>query len=65
MQNNQNKNNQPVINSPEEKTANGLTLSEITKVVSEQMAGSGNVDGMSMMKLVKLLGSAIMAKKAV
>lgn len=65
MQNNQNKNNQPVINSPEEKTANGLTLSEITKVVSEQMAGYGNVDGMSMMKLVKLLGSAITAKKDV
>jgi len=44
-----------------EKTANGLTLDEIRQVVSEQMHGYG--DGMSIMKLVKLLGSAITSNK--
>ena len=67
MQNNANKNQQSVVNNPsaEEKTANGLSLADIRKVVAEQMHGYGSVDGMSLTKLVKLLGSAITGKKEV
>lgn len=43
------------------KTANGLTLDELRQVVSEQLHGYG--DGMNIMKLVKLLGSAITSNK--
>ena len=63
MQNNAN-NKQTVMNNEQEKAANGLSLSEIRKVVADQMHGYGSVDGMSVTKLVKLLGSAITSKKA-
>ncbi len=67
MQNNTN-NNQPVMNDEEmekmnEQAANGLSLSDIRKVVTEQMQGYGKVDGMSITKLVSLLSSAITGKK--
>lgn len=67
MQNKANKNQQSAVNNPstEEKTANGLSLADIRKVVAEQMHGYGSVDGMSLTKLVKLLGSAITGKKEV
>jgi len=72
MQNNTN-NNQQMMNNEEmekmnatnEKAANGLSLSEIRKVVEEQMHGYGSANGMSVMKLVKLLSSAITQKKDV
>lgn len=48
-----------------EKTANGLSISEITQVVKEQMNGYGEVDGMSIAKLVKLLAGAVTGKKDV
>lgn len=63
MQNNAN-NKKTVMNNNQEKAANGLSLSEIRKVVADQMHGYGSVDGLSMTKLVKLLGSAITSKKA-
>lgn len=47
----------------EEMSANGLSFSKIREVVSDQMDGYGDLDGMSVMKLVKLLGSAISSKK--
>lgn len=48
-----------------EKTANGLSISEITQVVKEQMNGYGEADGMSIAKLVKLLAGAVTGKKDV
>jgi len=51
------------VRNTEEKVANGLSLSEIRKVVSDQMDGYGETDGMSVMKLVQLLGSAITGRK--
>ena len=47
----------------EKTTADGLSISEIRKVVTEQLAGYGDADGMSVMKLVRLLGSAITGRK--
>ena len=44
-------------------TADSLSISEIRKVVTEQLSGYGDVDGMSVIKLVKLLGSAITGRK--
>jgi len=64
MNNKKNQNN-AVKNNYQEMAANGLSLSEIRKVVTEQMHGYTSVDGMSVMKLVQLLGSAIAAKKEV
>lgn len=52
-------------NSSEEKAANGLSLSEIREVVTEQMHGYGSDSGMSVMKLVKLLSEAVTSKKEV
>ena len=46
-----------------EQATNGLSLSDIRKVVAEQMHGYGETDSMSLMKLVRLLGSAITGKK--
>lgn len=65
MQNSANSKQQPTENNPsaEEKAANGLSLSDIRKVVADQMHGYGKVDGMSITKLVSLLGSAITGKK--
>lgn len=63
MRNNAN-NKKTVMNNNQEKAANGLSLSEIRKVVADQMHGYGSIDGMSVTKLVKLLGSAITSKKA-
>ena len=65
MQNSANNNQQSAVNKPsaEEKAANGLSLSDIRKVVADQMHGYGKVDGMSITKLVSLLGSAITGKK--
>lgn len=48
-----------------QKAANGLSLSEIHKVVSEQMHGYDGAKGMSVIKLVKLLSNAITQKKDV
>ena len=44
-------------------TADSLSISEIRKVVTEQLSGYGDVDGMSVIKLVKLLGSAITGRQ--
>lgn len=55
--------NATVMNDNQAKAANGLSFSEIRKVVAEQMHGYGSIDGMSVTKLVKLLGSAIVSKK--
>lgn len=65
MQNSANSKQQSAVNNPsaEEKAANGLSLSDIRKVVADQMHGYGKVDGMSITKLVSLLGSAITGKK--
>lgn len=63
MLNNKNMNDNSVINPAEEKAANGLSFSDIRKVVADQMHGYGSVDGMSVTKLVHLLGSAITGKK--
>jgi len=72
MQNNTNNNQQAMnneemekMNATNEKAANGLSLSEIRKVVEEQMHGYGGENSMSVMKLVKLLGQAITQKKEV
>lgn len=46
-----------------EQAANGLSLSDIRKVVTEQMQAYGKVDGLSITKLVGLLSSAITSKK--
>ena len=62
--NNKMNQNGTVMNNIQEKAANGLSLSEIRKVVADQMHGYGSIDGMSVTKLVKLLGSAITSKKA-
>jgi hypothetical protein len=51
------------VRNTDEMAANGLSFSEIRKVVSDQMGGYGGSDGMSVMKLVQLLGSAITGKK--
>jgi hypothetical protein len=47
----------------EEMAANGLSLSKIREVIAQQMHGYGEVDGMSVMKLASLLGSAITTEK--
>lgn len=44
-------------------TADSLSISEIRNVVTEQLSGYGDVDGMNVMKLVRLLGSAITGRK--
>jgi len=44
---------------------NALSISEIHKIVAEQMHGYGSVGGMSVTKLVKLLSNAITSKKEV
>lgn len=51
------------VRNTDEMAANGLSFSEIRKVVSDQIGGYGGSDGMSVMKLVQLLGSAITGKK--
>lgn len=51
------------INNNIEKAANGLSISEIAQVVKSQMHGYGQVDGMSITKLVKLLAGAVTGKK--
>jgi len=54
-----------MMNTSDEKAANGLSLSEIRKVVADQMHGYGGDSGLSVMKLVRLLSSAITSKKEV
>ncbi len=51
------------VDNKEKTAANGLSLSDIREVIAQQMDGYGEADGMSIMKLVKLLGSAITGKK--
>ena len=51
------------VRNTDEMAANGLSFSEVRRVVSDQMGGYGESDGMSVMKLVQLLGSAITSKK--
>ena len=55
--------NQQVTNA-EKKAANGLSLSEIREVVKDQMHGYGEVDGMSVTNLVKMLAGAMTGKKS-
>lgn len=56
-------NSKKTVRDNEQMAADGLSISEIRKVVTEQLAGYGDADGMSVMKLVRLLGSAITGRK--
>lgn len=56
-------NSKKTVRDNDQMTADSLSISEIRKVVTEQLSGYGDVDGMSVMKLVKLLGSAITGRK--
>lgn len=58
-----NNKNHKTMNKNEEKMANGLSMSEIYEVVSDQMEGYSGNDGMSITKLVKMLAGAITARK--
>lgn len=62
----ENNTNEKMMNEQEKKeaqAANGLSLSEIRQVVSEQMKGYGKESGMSVTKLVSVLAGAIAGKK--
>ena len=56
-------NSKKTVRDNDQMTADSLSISEIRKVVTEQLSGYGDVDGMSVMKLVRLLGSAITGRK--
>ena len=56
-------NSKKTVRDNDQMTADSLSISEIRKVVTEQLSGYGDVDGMSVIKLVKLLGSAITGRK--
>ncbi len=56
-------NSKKIVRDNDQMTADSLSISEIRNVVTEQLSGYGDVEGMSVMKLVRLLGSAITGRK--